>query len=95
MKISLAEHFLPRMVRADVGHVRLVVRHANDATDHGRHTPRDAGRVPGVGWRNGGVISHGVALLPLGPMVRSYKSKMRVYSSVQLAGRTNPWFSTG
>ncbi len=95
MKVALAHRFLSRMVRSHVRDVRLVVRHADDAADHGRHAPRDAGRVPGVGWRNGGAISHGVALLPLGPMVRSYKSKMRVYSSVQLAGRTKPWFSTG
>ena len=95
VKIALAERFLSRMVRSHVRHVRLVVRHADDATDHGRHAPRDAGGEPGVGWRNSGVISHGLALLPLGPMVRSYKLKMRVYSSVKLAGRTNPWFSTG
>lgn len=71
MKVALAERFLPRMVRADVGHVRLVVRHTDDAPDHGRHAPRDAGDGPGVGWRVGGVISHGLALLPFGPMVRS------------------------
>lgn len=95
MKVALAERFLPRMVRAHVRDVRLVVGHTNDAPDHGGHTPRDAGNGPGVGWRNGGVIGHGLALLPLGPMVRSYRSKMRVYSSVQLAGRTKPWSSTG
>lgn len=95
MKVALAERFLPRMVRAHVRDVRLVVRYADDAPNHGRHAPRDAGDGPGVGRLNGGVISHGEALLPLGPMVRSYKSKMRVYSSVQLAGRTNPWSSTG
>ena len=95
VKVALAHWFLPRMVRPHVCHVRFVVGHADDATDHGRHAPRDPGGGPGVGSRNGGAISHGVALLPLGPMVRSYKSNMRVYSSVQLAGRTNPWFSTG
>ncbi len=95
MKVALAHRFLPRMVLTHVRDVRLVVGHADDATDHGGHAPRDAGGGPGVSRRIGGVIGHGLALLPMGPMVRSYKSKMRVYSSVQLAGRTNPWFSTG
>lgn len=95
MKVAFAERFLPRMVRAHVRDVRLVIRHANDAPDHGRHAPRDAGNGPGVGWRIGSVIGHGLALLPWGPMVRSYRSKMRVYSSVQLDGRTKPWSSTG
>ncbi len=71
MEVALAERILPRMVRAHVRDVRLVVGHANDAPDHGRHAPRDAGDGPGVGWRIGGVISHGLALLPFGPMVRS------------------------
>lgn len=95
MEVALADRFLPRMVRAQVRDVRLIIGHANDASEHGRHAPRDAGNGSGVGWRIGGAISHGLALLPLGPMVRSYRSKMRVYSSVQLAGRTNPWSSTG
>ena len=104
MKVALADWFPLRMVCAHVRDVRLVVRNADDATDDGRHAPRDAGGVGDaccvsdaccVGWRNGGAISHGGALLPFGPMVRSYRSKMRVYSSVQLAGRTNPWSSTG
>lgn len=90
MKIAFAERFLPRMVRPHVRDVRFVVRHADDATNHGRHAPRDAGGGPGVGWRNGGRIGHGLALLLLGPMVRSNRPKMRVYSSVQLDGRTNP-----
>lgn len=95
MKITFAERFLIRMVRPHVRDVGLVVRHADDAPDHGRHAPRNAGGGSGVGGRNGGAISHGVALLPLGPMVRSNRAKMRVYSSVQLAGRTKPWSSTG
>ncbi len=104
MEVALAERFLPRMVRPHVRDVRLVVRYAHDAAEHGSHAPRDAGGVAdafGISDAYSVVrlrrraIGHGLALLPFGPMVRSYKSKMRVYSSVQLDGRTNPWSSTG
>ncbi len=83
------------MAGAHVRDVRIVIGHANDAADHRRDTPRDAGRVGGVGGAFDGMIAQGLALLPFGPIVRSKSAKMREYSSVQLDGRTKPWSSTG
>lgn len=95
MELALAHRLLLRMVRALVREVALVVRHTDDASNHGGRAPQRAGDCSSArGWREN-VRCHGLALVPLGPMVCSNKVKMRVYSSVQLDGRTKPWSSTG
>lgn len=95
MELAFAHRLLLRMMRALVREVALVVRHANDASNHGGHAPQCAGECPSARGRRENVRRHGFALVPLGPIVCSNRVKMRVYSSVQLDGRTKPWSSTG
>ncbi len=95
MKIAFAQGLFARMVCAMMREVSLVVRYADDASDHGGGAPKRAGNDTGAQrWREE-LRGHGLALDPLGPIVCSNRVKMRVYSSVQLDGRTKPWSSTG
>ena len=90
MEVTFAHRLFARMMRPHVRDVRLVVWYADNAPDDARHAAGDAENVVGVGGRARGGSGHGLALLPLGPMVRSKCAKMRPYSSVQLDGRTKP-----
>src|ERR1035437_2495618 len=88
-KLFLRQGRAVRMARRLVAEIRRVIRCADDAPDY-RVDPLEQ-------WRPSGDCEcrHCLALLPLGPMVVSHSLKMRLYSSVQLAGRVKPWFSTG
>ena len=84
------------MVRRHVREIRGIVRRTNDAPDYRVHSRKyTCSRRHASGFRLPSSGYHCLALLPFGPIVVSKSLKIRPYSSVQLAGRTNPWFSTG
>lgn len=89
-ELRLREQRALRMMFLHVPHIRRVIRRTNDAPDHRVNPVHELNSSP-----QSPVPSHSFALLPFGPIVVSNRLKMRPYSSVQLAGRTNPWFSTG
>src|SRR5687767_11167630 len=92
LEVAARERRTLRMAGLHVRDVPFVVRHTHDAPhDHGGASeglanPREGHCRPDP---------FEVRASRAAPMFRSKSLKIRVYSSVQESGRTNPWSSTG